>query len=88
MGMDVDWPYRKRELGDTILYTCPSSKLTWEERLEQQVVTCIWHRQTDTMMWWPQDLHQCNSKTRALWANTGVTCHMEMMNVTAWWPTV
>ena len=62
MGMDVDWPYKKRELGDKIVYNCPSSKVTWEERLELQEVTCIWHRQTDTMMWWPQDLHQCNSK--------------------------
>ena len=52
---------RRRSLGDRIIYNCPSSKVTWDERLKRQVVTCIWHRQTDTMMWWPQDLQQCNS---------------------------
>ena len=62
MGMDVSWPYKKRELGDEIVYNCPSGQLTWEHSLAEQVVRCIWHRQTDTMHWWPQDLHQCNSK--------------------------
>ena len=62
MGMDVAWPYKKRELGDTITYTCPSKTLTWEEHLEHQVVTCIWHRQTDSMIWWPPELHSCNRK--------------------------
>ena len=27
-----------------------------------QTVTCIWHRQSDTMIWWPQQLKDCNSK--------------------------
>ena len=62
MGMDVAWPYKKRELGDTITYTCPSQTLTWEEHLEHQVATCIWHRQTDSMIWWPPELHSCNRK--------------------------
>ena len=62
MGMDVAWPYKKRQLGDTITYTCPSQTLTWEEHLEYQVVTCIWHRQTDSMIWWPPELHSCNRK--------------------------
>ena len=64
MGMDVAWPYKKRELGDEIVYTCPNNLLTWEHSEREQYVTCIWHRQTDTMHWWPQDLHQCNSKYR------------------------
>ena len=62
MGMDVAWPYKKRQLGDTITYTCPSQTLTWEEHLEHQMVTCIWHRQTDSMIWWPPELHSCNRK--------------------------
>ena len=28
----------------------------------EQTVTCIWHRQSDTMMWWPQNLKECNSE--------------------------
>ena len=28
-----------------------------------QEVSCIWHRQTDTMIWWPQELKDCNSKS-------------------------
>ena len=63
-GMDIDWPYKKRELGDEIVYHCPNNKLTWVEQLEEQVVRCIWHRQTDTMMWWPQDIHDCNSESQ------------------------
>ena len=63
MGMDVAWPYKKRELGDTITYTCPSQTLTWEEHLKHQLVKCIWHRQTDSMIWWPPELHNCNRKT-------------------------
>ena len=62
MGMDVGWPHKKRELGDEIVYTCPNGLLTWEGSLRTQLVRCIWHRQTDTMHWWPQNLHQCNSK--------------------------
>ena len=61
MGMDVAWPYKRRELGDQIVYHCPNNMLTWEESLEEQVVTCIWHRQSDTMMWWPQNVKLCNS---------------------------
>ena len=61
-GMDIDWPFKKRDLGDEIVYHCPNNKLTWAASLEEQVVTCIWHRQTDTMLWWPQDLHDCNSQ--------------------------
>ena len=62
-GMDIDWPYKKRELGDQIVYHCPNNKITWVEQLEEQEVRCIWHRQTDTMMWWPQDIHDCNSES-------------------------
>ena len=62
MGMDVDWPHKKRELGDEVAYICPNNKLTWEESAKEQFVRCIWHRQTDTMLWWPQNLHICNSK--------------------------
>ena len=29
----------------------------------EQTVTCIWHRQSDTMMWWPQNLKECNSES-------------------------
>ena len=32
-GMDVSWPYKRRELGDTINYACPNNRLTWEESL-------------------------------------------------------
>ena len=61
MGMDVGWPYKRRELGDEIVYNCPSKKLT-EENESVQLVRCIWHRQTDTMHWWPQNLHECTRK--------------------------
>lgn len=63
MGMEIAWPYKKRELGDSIVYTCPSQTTTWEEMLEEQVVKCVWHRQTDSMIWWPPELHNCNRKT-------------------------
>ena len=33
-GMDISWPYKRRELGDTIDYTCPSGTLTMLENLE------------------------------------------------------
>ena len=29
--MDVSWPYKRRELGDTITYGCPNNRLTWVE---------------------------------------------------------
>ena len=63
MGMDIAWPFKKRELGDSIVYTCPSQTTTWEEMLVEQVVKCVWHRQTDSMIWWPPQLHKCNRKT-------------------------
>ena len=31
-----------------------------------QKVTCIWHRQSDTMMWWPQNLKECNRESKKL----------------------
>ena len=31
--------------------------------VSDQEVECIWHRQTDTMIWWPQELKDCNSKS-------------------------
>ena len=63
MGMEIAWPYKKRELGDSIIYTCPSQTTTWEEMLVDQVVKCVWHRQTDSMIWWPPEVHNCNRKT-------------------------
>jgi hypothetical protein len=62
MGVDVSWPYKKRELGDSIEYTCPSQTETWTDGLSVQTVTCVWHRQTDSLVWWPAELHACNSK--------------------------
>ena len=62
MGMEIAWLNKKRELGDSIGYTCPSRTTTWEEKLVEQVVRCIWHRQTDSMIWWPPELHNCNRK--------------------------
>lgn len=62
MGMDIAWPYKKRELGDSIVYTCPNQMTTWGEMLVDQVVKCVWHRQTDSMIWWPPQLHNCNRK--------------------------
>ena len=35
-GMDVAWPNKKRNLGDTIEYTCPSKTLTWVDSLAGQ----------------------------------------------------
>ena len=52
---------RVKDLGDKMMYTCPSGTLT-QEGLKDQMVTCIWHRQTDMMLWWPQDIYPCNSK--------------------------
>ena len=44
-----------------------------------QKVTCIWHRQSDTMMWWPQNLKECNRESKklivyinSLWSNYGI----------------
>ena len=62
MGMEIAWQHKKRELGDSIGFTCPSRTTTWEEKLVEQVVMCIWHRQTDSMIWWPPELHNCNRK--------------------------
>ena len=53
--------YRRRDLGESILYLCPESRVT-VSGLAVQEVRCIWHRQTDTMLWWPQGLEPCNSK--------------------------
>ena len=52
---------RRKTMGDMIYYHCPLGKTTMAELVVQEV-TCIWHRQTDTMMWWPQELHPCNSE--------------------------
>ena len=60
--MDISWPFQRRELGDQIIYTCPNGRLTWEERESDQPVSCIWHRQSDQMIWWPQELKDCNRK--------------------------
>ena len=64
-GMDVAWPYKRRQLGDSVTFTCPSSTATWEG-VEEQVAACAWHRQTDSMVWWPPELHACNSESRNL----------------------
>ena len=32
-GMDIAWPYQKRELGDRIMYSCPNGHLTWDHEL-------------------------------------------------------
>ena len=73
LGMDVSWfksrdratkllsGSRNRSISDTIIFSCPSQLLTHDGRSDQ-VVTCIWHRQTDTMLWWPQAVLPCNSK--------------------------
>ena len=71
-GMDVSWQRLRntetgylggpaRSLGDQIHYSCPHHRMT-HEGLTVQTVSCIWHRQTDTMLWWPQQLLPCNSK--------------------------
>ena len=73
MGMDVAWPYKRRQLGDTITYHCPNNKLTWAEEAAEQTVTCIWHRQTDSMMWWPQDLKLCNRESATLTNSTVIS---------------
>ena len=52
---------RRQSLGDSIIYQCPQDKLTAEDDKEQEV-TCIWHRQTDMMLWWPPVVHQCSRK--------------------------
>ena len=52
---------RNRSISDRIIYSCPRGLVTYEGRRDQ-VVTCIWHRQTDTMLWWPQAILPCNSK--------------------------
>ena len=72
MGMDVAWPYKRRQLGDTITYNCPNNKLTWAEEAAEQTVTCIWHRQTDSMMWWPQDIKQCNREHPPLLSSSSI----------------
>ena len=42
---------------------CTSLKLLETNNfVVDQTVTCIWHRQSDTMIWWPQQLKDCNSK--------------------------
>ena len=74
--MDVSWVRKKsshingvpsyfegklRSIGDQIIYGCPNDMMT-DNGDEFQRVTCIWHRQTDTMLWWPQNVLPCNSK--------------------------
>jgi hypothetical protein len=36
--MDVDWPYQRRLLGDTLTYNCPSSMTTWKTYATSQQV--------------------------------------------------
>lgn len=52
---------RNSNLGDEIEYRCPNGMKTQDGRTSQ-MVKCIWHRQSDLMFWWPQDIHACNSK--------------------------
>ena len=74
--MDVSWVKKRhlhengepsyiegklRSIGDQIIYGCPNNMLT-DNGDEFQHVTCIWHRQTDTMLWWPQSVFPGNSK--------------------------
>ena len=75
MGMTVFWrrdrnpvtgflkAERRSSLGDTIFYHCPMDKITMKDEMVQEV-TCIWHRQTDLMLWWPPNLHTCSRKFR------------------------
>jgi hypothetical protein len=37
-GMDVDWPYQRRLLGDTLTYNCPMSTTTWKTYATSQQV--------------------------------------------------
>ena len=101
-GMDITWPYKRRELGIHLQNPCQyyvyiygiskvmksftpvqtimkhglkdiqvnltylitaRAKLNWNS---DQKVTCIWHRQSDTMMWWPQNLKDCNRESKKL----------------------
>ena len=40
----------------------------WEalEGRQVQEVACVWHRQTDAMLWWPPQIQPCNSES-ILW---------------------
>jgi hypothetical protein len=40
-GMDVDWPYQRRVLGDTLNYNCPPSTMTWKTYATSQQVIII-----------------------------------------------
>jgi hypothetical protein len=40
-GMDVDWPYQRRVLGDTLSYNCPPSTMTWKTYVTSQQVIII-----------------------------------------------
>ena len=62
MGMDIAWPYKKRELGDSIVYTCPSQTTTWDEQLVDQVVKCVWQIQTQTQMQMQMQIYKCSTR--------------------------
>ena len=77
--MKIYWP-RKRDsetqqlkpitdLGDKIIFDCPNGYTTTDGKTSQ-TVSCIWHRQTDLMFWWPQDVLQCNSEFTFTFTNS------------------
>jgi hypothetical protein len=37
-GMDVDWPYQRKVLGDSLTYICPISTSTWRSYATTQKV--------------------------------------------------
>jgi NADPH-dependent curcumin reductase CurA len=37
--MDVDWPYQRRVMGDSLSYTCPSSTAVWSNNATVQQVS-------------------------------------------------
>ena len=41
--MDIAWPYQRRELGDTIDYTCPSNTVTRVESKEGRNTVMYYH---------------------------------------------
>lgn len=38
-NMDVSWPFKKRELGDSLLYDCPNNLMVWHTNQTTQTVT-------------------------------------------------
>ncbi|TRY78752.1 hypothetical protein TCAL_06219, partial [Tigriopus californicus] len=54
-----DWPKQDTTLGTQVTYQCPHKRTTWDEELQEQVSTCIFDKDTDSLHWFPHTIFDC-----------------------------